>query len=64
LEASLGYTAETLSQNIKKLAGHLWLTLVILATPEAEIKSIEVRSQLGQMVHETLSQKKNLHKKD
>jgi hypothetical protein len=31
---------------------------VILATQEAEIRRIEVRSQLGQIVCETLSQKK------
>jgi hypothetical protein len=31
---------------------------VILATQEVEIRRIVVRSQLGQIVHETLSQKK------
>jgi hypothetical protein len=30
---------------------------VILATQEAEIRRIMVQSQLGQIVHETLSQK-------
>jgi hypothetical protein len=35
----------------------LWLTSVILATQEAEIREIEVPSQPGQIVHETLSQK-------
>jgi hypothetical protein len=35
----------------------LWLMPVILATQEAEIRRITVRSQLWQMVHETLSQK-------
>jgi hypothetical protein len=35
-----------------------WLTLVILATQEAEIRRIVVQSQPGQIVHETLSQKK------
>jgi hypothetical protein len=34
-------------------AGHQWLTPVILATWEAKIRSIEVQSQLGQVVHET-----------
>jgi hypothetical protein len=40
-----------------------WLTPVILATQEAEIKRIAVRSQPEQIVHEILSQKKTLHKK-
>jgi hypothetical protein len=39
-----------------------WLTLVILATQEAEIRRITVQSQLWQIVHKTLSQK-NHHKK-
>jgi hypothetical protein len=39
-----------------------WLTPVILATQEAAIRRIEVQSQPGQIVHETLSQK-TLHKK-
>jgi hypothetical protein len=32
-----------------------WLTLVILATQEAEVRRIVVRSQPGQIVRETLS---------
>jgi hypothetical protein len=32
-----------------------WLTLVILATQEAEIRRIVVRIQSGQIVHEILS---------
>jgi hypothetical protein len=36
---------------------------VILATQEAEIRRIVVRNQPGQIEIETLSQKKNLHKK-
>jgi hypothetical protein len=35
---------------------------VILATQDAEIRRIEVQSQPGQIVHETLSQE-TLHKK-
>jgi hypothetical protein len=41
----------------KKKARSQWLTSVILATQEAEIGRIKVRSQPGQIVHETLSQK-------
>jgi hypothetical protein len=36
---------------------HQWLPLVILATQEAEIRSV-VRSQPKQIAHKTLSQKK------
>jgi hypothetical protein len=39
------------------LAGCRWLTPVILATQEAEIRRIPVPSQPGQIVHGTLSQK-------
>jgi hypothetical protein len=35
--------------------GHWWLTPVILATQEAEVRRIEVRSQPRQIVCETLS---------
>jgi hypothetical protein len=38
-----------------------WLTPVILATQEAEIRRIMAQSHPGQIVHETLSQK-TLHK--
>jgi hypothetical protein len=35
-----------------------WLTPIILVTQEAEIGRIAFRSQPGQTIHETLSQKK------
>jgi hypothetical protein len=41
----------------KNEAGCWWLTPVILATHEAEIRRITVRSQPGQIVLETLFQK-------
>jgi hypothetical protein len=43
-------------------ARHWWLTPVILATQEAEIRRIAIRSQLGQTVCEILS-RKTLNKK-
>jgi plasmid maintenance system antidote protein VapI len=36
---------------------------VILATQEAQIRRIVVQSQPGQILRETLTQKKTLHKK-
>jgi hypothetical protein len=39
------------------MAGHWWLTRVIPATQEAEIRRITVQSQPGQIVRKTLSQK-------
>jgi hypothetical protein len=44
-------------------AGSWWLMPVILATEEAGIRRITVQSQLGQIVHKTLSQKYLKHKK-
>jgi hypothetical protein len=41
----------------KKPARHWWLTPIILATQEAEIRRIAVRTQPGQIVHEPLSRK-------
>jgi hypothetical protein len=38
-----------------EIAGNWWLTPVILATPEAEIRRIVIRSQPQQVVHKTLS---------
>jgi hypothetical protein len=45
------------------LAGCQWLTPVILATQDTEIRRIVVQSQPRQIVCETLSQKKSHHKK-
>jgi hypothetical protein len=39
------------------MAGHQWLTPVILSTQETEIWRIADRSQPGQIVHKALSQK-------
>jgi hypothetical protein len=39
------------------LAGHWWLTSVILATQEAEIRRIMVPNQPRQIVREIISQK-------
>jgi hypothetical protein len=46
----------------KNLAGCWWLRPVILATREAEIRRISVRSQPGHIVFETLSRKKTSQK--
>jgi hypothetical protein len=56
-----------LSSKLRVCAGRRWLTSVTLATQQTEIKRIEVQSQHGQIVFETLSknpsQKKPITKK-
>jgi hypothetical protein len=44
-------------------AGHWWLTSIILAIHEAEIRRITVQSQCRQIVHKRPYLKKTLHKK-
>jgi hypothetical protein len=39
------------------MARNEWLTPIILATREAEIRRIKVQGPVGQIVHNTLSQK-------
>jgi hypothetical protein len=51
-----------MSSKVHFLARCWWLTPVILATQEAEIKRITVQSQPGQTVHETLTRKKTITK--
>jgi hypothetical protein len=53
-------------EEVKKqhLAGHQWLTPVILATQEAEIKRITVQSQLGEIAHKRPYLKTPLTKKE
>jgi hypothetical protein len=55
-EGQAGLYGETLSLK-KNKARHQWLTPVILATQEAEIRRIAVLSQPKQTGHKTLSQK-------
>jgi hypothetical protein len=48
----------TILANKEIPAGHLWLTPVILATQEAEIRRIEVQSQPRPYLKKNLSPKK------
>jgi hypothetical protein len=56
-KTSLGYVVRSCSKQNKIQLGTQWLTPVILATQEAEIRRIAVRGQPRQIVRETLSQK-------
>jgi hypothetical protein len=57
-EQALIFLKVVSSRKKQPKAGRPWFTPVILAILEAEIRKSEVRSQPGQIVHETLSQKK------
>jgi hypothetical protein len=58
---SLGYIARPCLKT--KKARHQWLTSIILANQEAEIRRITVQSQSEKIVHETLSQEKKKSQK-
>jgi hypothetical protein len=53
-----------LKNKIRETAGQQWLTSVILATQEAEIRRIAVQSQPGQIVLPEPILKKPIRKKD
>jgi hypothetical protein len=48
-------TLQTMGSKRDKSSRILWLTLIILAIQEAEIKRIAVQSQLKEIVRKTLS---------
>jgi hypothetical protein len=53
----------SLTLSVRIPTGCRWLTPVIPATQKAEIRRIEVQSQPGQIVHETLSEKNTSHQR-
>jgi hypothetical protein len=55
LNAYLGIMDLTNNKKFKSTAGCRYLTPIILATQEAEIRRIGVQSQSEQIVHKTLS---------
>jgi hypothetical protein len=48
---------------ILKSARSRWLTPVILATQEAEIRRIVIEAKPGKIVHKTVTRKKKIHRK-
>jgi hypothetical protein len=46
-----------------KSARSRWLTPVILATQEAEIRRIVIEAKPGKIVHKTVTRKKKIHRK-
>jgi hypothetical protein len=60
----MGMTREFKFRNLILRAGHQWLTPVVLATQEAEIRRIAVGSQPRQIVLKTLSPKNSFTRKD
>jgi hypothetical protein len=62
---SFWHLGDSNTYNLKntQLIGHWWLMPVILATQEAEIRSIRGPSQPGQIVCETLSPKYPIQKR-
>jgi hypothetical protein len=53
---------KTCTLKTRKLVRHRWLTPVVLATQEAEIRRVAVQSQTGQIACKTISQKKKITK--
>jgi hypothetical protein len=56
-EGSLGYIVKDPVSKTKTEAGCWWLTPVILAPQEAEIRRLSIESQPRQLIHEPLPRK-------